>query len=180
MGRDVLEVTRNGSAVDLHGNQFLVQLHWEFAADLDLAALCIERNRNVARLVYHGDRGARASSPWAKLTAESDGDGRTKTRYETVVITRASAHEEVHLFVWDHNAVMEGECAPFAEFPESYGVSLFERNNREVRLATERHEGVNCLAIGSVLAGQKLVYRDRPGRLKKPECKIEALMELLN
>lgn len=177
--REVIEVTRNDPSVALRGNQFLVQLHWEFAADLDLAALCVERNGNMARLVYHADRGARATAPWAKLATESDGDGRSKTRYETLVITRASAHEEIHLFVWDHNAVVEGESAPFAEFPESYGVSLIERSNREVRFETERHEGVNCLHIGSVLAGQKFLYHDRSGRLQKPERKLDALMELI-
>lgn len=179
MAQDVVEVNQEHLEVRLRSDQLLVRLHWEFATDLDLAALCVERPRNTARLVYHAARGARGAAPWAKLTAESDGEGRSKSRFETLVITRASAHEEIHLFVWDHDAVVGGEAAPFAAFPESYGVSVIERNNRQIKLGTSKHDGVNCLAVGSILAGERLVHHHQAARLEKPECKLDALMELI-
>lgn len=158
MGREVVRVGVGDAPVTLSGRALVVNLDWQLGDDLDLAALCV--GQHGAELIYYGNVGARIRAPFMHLAHSSEGDGRSKFRREHLVIADRNAHEEIHLFVWDHDAALAGKSAEFAGNPDSYGLSVTNERNQQVQLGHQARNAVNCVYSGVIRPDSVVATRD--------------------
>lgn len=163
----------------VRGNEFVVNLDWQFPADLDLAALCISHDTRPPELVYHGNMGRRTSFPFAHLAHQSEGSDRVKQRREHLVITNAAAHSEIYFFVWDHMAVHLARAAEFAVNPESYRLCLSDRTNHKVRVATAPATACNCLLLARLRDGSAVHHCQSGILMEESDNPIDPLLALL-
>lgn len=175
MGRQLTRLTAGDKPHVMAGDGFVIDLDWEFPDDLDLAGLCV--NGDGAELVYYGRLGRRHDPPFMHLAHESDGSARSKHRREHLVVTRASAHERIYLFVWDHEATREGHVAAFAQAPESYELTITDRTNARVHLDRPCGSPDNCILLGC-LQGNRIVAEDRGVLISDSSRHIAELLSL--
>jgi len=92
---------------EMRGPAFVVNLTWEVAADLDLAAVCVPKDGGKPQLIYYGSVGRRCEAPFVHLAVDHQGGGRSKLRREHLVIANGDAHQKILLYVWNHDAIAE-------------------------------------------------------------------------
>lgn len=136
--------------IEYRGNALVIDLAWSFGDDLDLAAYCVAPGSEPGHVVYFDNRGKRTVAPHVHLAHMSDGDGRSKTRREHLILTNVSANEAVFIFVWDHDAVLAGKPASFMMNPDSYDLTVRDKRNRRTRLLASEPEEGNCMLYAAI------------------------------
>lgn len=172
------EATRNDGPIDFVGDSLVINLEWDLSADLDLAAVCDAESDNEIEMVFFDQPGRRSSTPFVHLLGDSSGAGRTKFRKEHMVITRASANRAIHIFVWDHRGVMEGEAADFLNNNDSVTVKAIDGNNQVVSAALFESRGVNCVHVFTI-ENNTIEVVDKSMRIPNTEKLAIGLVDLI-
>lgn len=178
MGRNSISLRKGDSPVEIRGRSYIVDLDWAFGADLELGMMGWGRD-GVEALVWSQNDGARAKWPFMKLTHESVGKGRLKTRREHAVITRINEHERLFILVWDEEAAARGDAADFAKDSDSYRIRVFDQRNQIITFEPESHDQENCLVVAEIKEGSirpielSTRLRGKEGREKQLRSLVE-------
>jgi len=156
----------------LNGDAVVVNLVWDAAADLDLAALCVKADGHQATLVYFGMRGTRCGMPFVHLAIDHDGGGRRKNRREHLVASNLSIHEAIYLFAWDHDAIDSERSGVRAAGMRQWKATLLDRYNQGPVVDGCFDESKNLVLFGSIK--DRLFCADSQSRL------VTSRKELLN
>jgi len=152
VGRNSISLRKGDSPIEIKGRSYIVDLDWEFGADLELGLIGWGRD-GVEAMVWSQNDGARAKWPFMKLTHESVGKGRVKKRREHAVITRMKEHERLFILVWDEEAAARGGAADFAKDPDSYRIRVLDQRNQIINFEPESHDEENCLVVAEIKEG---------------------------
>lgn len=154
MTRNIVSLSR-GSSEGLGSKAIAVDVQWTLPCDIDLAALCVSKESKSVELIYHGNEGRRLKYPFGHLFHESVSNSRTKYRREHLVMVDHSVHDEVHLFVWDHEAASKGTAIDHEGIGADLSVTVVDQFNRVIEIPVDGAlRGKNCLLVASIESGQ--------------------------
>lgn len=146
-------MAQKGDQEKLEGEAAVVNLVWDVAADMDLAALCVDDEPGEAMLVYYGMRGTRCGPPFAHLAIDHDGGGRRKMRREHLVISNMTAHDAIYLFAWDHDSIVGGRSNDSVLGTRDWTMTIMDRHNRRT-VIEGAFSGESNLRLVGALRGQ--------------------------
>ncbi len=108
-----MKLEAKGASAELESvKQLKVKMSWTTAADFDLAALYKSKTGDTG-LVYFGKLGDLNAFPFIKLDGDAGVGDTGGDNAETLKITQMDSMSEIHLLVWDYEAVKKGEAARF-------------------------------------------------------------------
>lgn len=138
----------------LKGEALVIDLAWEAAVDLDLAALGVDEIAGTADLVYFGRRGTRCEAPFMHLAIDHSGEGRRKQRREHLVVSRQSSIPAIYLFTWDHDAFDEGKRSNECLGRRDWSLSVRDRHNSLITTTGVFEKELNLSLVGMIRDSQ--------------------------
>ena len=176
MAKSGRDIHADAGPARLDGSAFVVNLVWDVAADLDLAALCVDESSRSACLVYYGMTGTRCEWPFTHLAVDHHGGGRSKLRREHLVISDCSAHDAIYLFVWDHDAIRTRSNGEMNS-SRPWELSILDRHNARISVRSAFESSRNLALVGMLKQGE-FNNNLRTGSVEGHEALLNTLIRL--
>jgi hypothetical protein len=170
---------KNKESCVLEGDAVVVNLTWEVAADMDLAALCVDDKSGEALLVYYGMRGSRCGRPFVHLSIDHDGGGRRKLRREHLVVSDIEAHDAIYLFAWDHDGIVGTHDDDTMTGTNDWRVTVTDRHNQKYEVNGAFSTENNLRLVGALL-GKRFQAMDSKAYVRRASDLVPTLRSLVN